>query len=111
MSEQEKKTAGIKTEGFWLRIIFMLLFAVAYQIAELLIAISVLLQVIFVALSGEQNLFLRQAGANLSLFTYQVYRYLTFNSEQKPFPFSPWPEGDAPDVDPYQPKPTDSDQH
>lgn len=111
MSEQEKKPAGIRTEGFWLRIIFMLLFAVAYQIAELLIALSVLIQVVFVAFSGEQNLFLRQAGANLSRYTYQVYRYLTFNSEEKPFPFAPWPEGEAPDVDPYQPKSTDLDSH
>lgn len=111
MSEHNSKIAGIKTEAFWLRIIFMLLFVVAYQIAELLIALSVVVQVFVVAFTGEQNLFLRQAGANLSLYAYQIYRYLTFNSENKPFPFASWPEGDAPDIDPYQPKPTDLDQH
>lgn len=93
---------GIATEAFWLRIVFMLLFLIAYQVAEILLAISIVLQVIFVALTGEKNQFLQQSGAGLSTYTYQVYRYLTYNREEKPFPFAPWPEGEAPDSDPYQ---------
>ncbi|MFG1491320.1 DUF4389 domain-containing protein, partial [Oceanospirillum sp. HFRX-1_2] len=88
--------------AFWLRIIFMLFFVVAYQIAELLIGLSILVQVIFIAITGEKNLFLQQAGACFSSYAYQVYRYLTYNREEKPFPFTPWPEGDAADRDPYQ---------
>lgn len=99
MSEKKK---GFATEAFWLRIIFMLFFVVAYQIAELLIGLSILIQVIFIAITGEKNLFLQQAGAAFASYAYQVYRYLTYNREEKPFPFSPWPEGDAADKDPYQ---------
>lgn len=97
-----KKKAGVATEAFWLRLIFMLLFGLAYQITELLIALGVILQLFFVGLTGEKNLFLQQSAANLTVYSYQLYRYLTFNSEQKPFPFARWPEGDSPDKDPYQ---------
>ena len=80
----------------------MLFFLLVYQVAEILLGISIVLQVIFIAFSGEKNLFLQQAGAGLSRYAYQVYRYLTYNREEKPFPFSPWPQGEAPDADPYQ---------
>lgn len=93
---------GIASEAFWLRIIFMLLFVVAYQIAEIILAVIVLLQVIYVAVSGQRNLFLQQSGAGFSAYAYQIYRYLTYNGEEKPFPFSRFPEGEAPDRDPYQ---------
>jgi len=102
-----EKKQGIATEVFWLRIIFMLFFLLAYQVAEILLGISIVLQVIFIAFSGEKNLFLQQAGAGLSRYAYQVYRYLTYNCEEKPFPFSPWPQGEAPDADPYQAKDQD----
>jgi len=98
-----KKKQGIATEVFWLRIIFMLFFVVAYQVAELLLGLSILLQVVFIAVTGDKNLFLQQTGASLSRYAYQVYRYLTYNREEKPFPFTVWPEGEAPDADPYQP--------
>ncbi|WP_028300405.1 DUF4389 domain-containing protein [Oceanospirillum beijerinckii] len=97
-----KKKAGIATEAFWLRLIFMLFFVLAYQIAELLILLGVILQLFFIALTGEKNLFLQQSAANLTAYAYQLYRYLTFNSEHKPFPFAPWPEGESPDSDPYR---------
>jgi len=97
-----EKKQGIATEAFWLRIIFMLFFVVAYQIAEILLGLSILIQVIFVAITGEKNLFLQQAGASLSRYAYQVYRFLTYNREEKPFPFTAWPEGEAADKDPYQ---------
>lgn len=99
-----EKKQGIGSEHFWLRIIFMLLFVLAYQIAEILLGLSILLQVIFVAFTGEKNGFLQQAGAGLSQYAFQVFRYLTYNREEKPFPFAPWPQGDAPDADPYQPE-------
>ena len=30
-------------------------------------------------------------GGELSDFLYQIFLYLTFNSEEKPFPFADWP--------------------
>lgn len=97
-----KTKAGVATEVFWLRLVFMLLFILAFQITKLFIALAVVLQLFFVGLTGEKNLFLQQSSANLTAYAYQLSRYLTFNSEQKPFPFARWPEGDSPDKDPYQ---------
>jgi len=31
-------------------------------------------------------------GNNLSFFALETFQYLTFNSNLRPFPFSPWPD-------------------
>lgn len=98
------KKSGIASEHFWLRILFMLFFIVAYQIVELLVLIISLIQLVYVALNNDKNLFLQQTGASLSDYAQQIFRYLTWNSETKPYPFTPWPQGMAPDTDPYEPK-------
>jgi hypothetical protein len=34
-------------------------------------------------------------GRSLSVYIYQIARYVTFNQEERPFPFSPWPTDSA----------------
>lgn len=97
----QKKKPGIASETFWLRILFMLFFVVAYQVVELLILLTALIQLVFVAINGDKNLFLQQSGAALSDYAQQIFRFLTWNQDEKPFPFSPWPEGAAAEADPY----------
>jgi hypothetical protein len=54
----------------------------------------VLLQFSWVLLSGETNKSLENFGQSLATYTYQIVRYLTFNTEQRPFPFDlDWPVG------------------
>ena len=43
----------------------------------------------------KKNQPLLNFGAQLSTFVYQIYHYLTFNTEQRPFPFSDWPSETA----------------
>ncbi|MDF1535722.1 MAG: DUF4389 domain-containing protein [bacterium] len=75
----------------WLRGLFMLLFVMIYGVTEVLVAAVVILQFFFVLFSGRQNERLRSFGRSLSTFVYQIMSYWTYNSEEKPFPFSPWP--------------------
>lgn len=72
----------------WLRGLFMLLFAVLYTIAEFVVTAVVLLQFLIVLVTGERNERLTGLGERLSLYVYDVLRFLTYNSEQRPFPFS-----------------------
>ena len=78
-------------ESIWKRLLFMLLYAFLYGISDIILFTVALIQFGFVAITGERNSNLLQFSAGLTRFIYQVVRFLTFNSDTKPFPFSPWP--------------------
>lgn len=76
----------------WIRGIFMLLFAVFLSVAKVVAAVVVVVQFLFTVFQGETNDNLKQFGAGLSRFVFQTMMYLTYNSDDKPFPFKPWPD-------------------
>jgi hypothetical protein len=78
----------------WLRGLFMLLFVLIYGITEVIITAVVVLQFLFVLFTGNQNTRLKEFGAHLSTYVFDIVRYWTYNSEEKPFPFAPWPGGE-----------------
>ncbi len=84
---KESLTAG----ETWTRGLFMLLFLIIYQIAEVVAVAVVLIQFVFVLFTREPNERLLELGDDLSDYIYQVWQYLTMNSEERPFPFAPWP--------------------
>jgi len=52
------------------------------------------LQSFWVLFTGETNKLLEKFGQSLAAYTYQIIRYLTFNTEERPFPFDlDWPSG------------------
>ncbi len=79
----------------WRRGLFMLICAFLYNVAEIVVVAVAILQFLFKLVTGEENPYLKQFGRGLSLFFYQTMLFLTFNSEEKPFPFSPWPSTDS----------------
>lgn len=75
----------------WTRGLYILLFVVIYNIAEIVIYGVVVLQFLFTLFTGTRNAQLLSLGKNLSTFVYQVFTYLTYNTDEKPYPFAPWP--------------------
>ena len=91
----------------WTRGLYILLFVVIYNIAEIVIYGVVVLQFLFTLFTGTRNPQLLSLGKNLSTFVYQVFTYLTYNSDEKPYPFAPWPGDDkAPKAAPKKKKKT-----
>ena len=88
----------------WRRGLFMLICAFLYNVAELVVVAVAILQFLFKLVTGEENTQLKLFGKGLSIFFYQTMQFLTFNSEQKPFPFSPWPSTEAEPVLPEKKK-------
>ncbi len=86
---------SIKAGSTWRRGLFMLLFAVAYGVAELLLFVTAVFQFLCLLVTGKTLDRLRIFGESLGRYFYQIVRYLTFNTEEKPYPFSDWP-GAAP---------------
>lgn len=69
----------------------MLLFAFLYSLGEMVLAAVAVLQFGWFLFTGAPNPRLLAFGADLARWFYQIFLYLTFNSEARPFPFAPWP--------------------
>ena len=82
---------NLKDGNIWLRGLFMLLFAVIFSVARLVLTAVVILQFLIRLISGEVNGRLLVFGKMLSVYLYEVMLYLTFVQEHRPFPFADWP--------------------
>ena len=70
----------------------MLIVALLYALSRVVVGVVVFLQFFWVLFTGETNKQLEQLGQSLATYTYQIIRYLTFNTEERPFPFDlVWP--------------------
>lgn len=93
----------LTNRSVWTRGLYMVLFFIAYSVAELLIVCAVIFQFFTVLITGRANQPVLKFGNNLSTYAYQIFRYQTFNSETRPYPFSDWPDErseDNPWIDP-----------
>lgn len=75
----------------WMRALYMLFFIFIYGFAKFMIILVMLFQFFSIVLSGNTNTQLLKFSQNLATYVYQIITFLTFNSEQRPFPFSAWP--------------------
>lgn len=89
MNDNEPYTDG---GAIWRRGMFILLFAVVYQVAKIVIFFAVVFQFLCILISGKRNGQVLELGQGLSTYVYEILLFMTFNSERRPFPFSPWPE-------------------
>ena len=89
----ENIKGNIVSQNTWIRGLYMLLFALIYSIAEIVFTAVAIFQFLAVLLTGRPNELLLNFGQSLSTYIYQTIRFFTFNSDEKPYPFSPWPAG------------------
>jgi len=89
---------NLKSRSTWLRLIFMLVFYVLISLASLVGTVVVVLGFLWVLFKGEVNKQLKQTGQSLASYIFEIVRYLTFNSDEKPFPFGrEWPSATSDD--------------
>ena len=75
----------------WMRLLFMILFGFIGYMIRFVAAVLIILQFFIVLFTGTTNAKLLQLGQILSTYTYQILLFLTYNSEEKPYPFSTLP--------------------
>ncbi len=95
---QDLKT-NVARGATWLRGLFMLLFAVIFNIAEIMLGAIVVFQFLNVLVTAKPMPRLVGFGDSLGRFIYQIVRYLTFDTDDRPYPFADWP-GAAPAAPP-----------
>lgn len=80
-----------KPRSLWMRALLMLLMAIAFQLAAWLLGATAVVQLVLAALAGGSNARLRSFGRSLGRYLAQVTGFLTFATEEAPFPFADWP--------------------
>lgn len=89
--DKKKIQGNMKKQSTWLRGFYMLIFIIAYGIAETIIFTIVAFQFLASLIIGKPNERLTGFGKQLSKYIYHLMLYLTYNEEEKPFPFGEWP--------------------
>jgi hypothetical protein len=92
IAEEEERSGvpieeNIKSRSTWLRLVFMFIFYVIATLTGAVASAVVVLGFLWVLFTGEKNRQLQQAGQAVASYLYEIIRYLTFNSDEKPFPF------------------------
>ncbi len=90
----ENSDAPGKKRNIWMRGLFMLLMALAFHVCELVLGVVTIVQFVMTLLSDTPNARLVSFGRSMGSYLRQIVNYLTFATEEMPFPFSEWPAGD-----------------
>ena len=83
---------NLTRRSIWLRLVFMIVLGFAFNVVELIIFAVVVFQFLASLFTGKPNDHLIRFGRNAARYLQQIIAYLTFVTENKPFPFAPWPD-------------------
>ena len=98
--EDEKNTLAenLTDKSSWIRIVYMLFFAGAFYITIWIVLAITILQVIFKLIKGKELKYLSEFGWSLGKYIHQITCYESFDTNLKPWPFSPWKAKDTDEI-------------
>lgn len=76
----------------WTRLIPMIVLIICFSLAETALYIIALIQFIWTLVNEDPNEQLADFGAALSKWVAQDAKYLSYATEEKPFPWAKWPD-------------------
>lgn len=88
MQKQQQRMAR---EELVLRVLWMLLFFMVWQLTVLLLGLVVLVQLVFRLFYAAPHPGLAKFGDSLSQYMSQMGRFAVFSTEDKPWPIADWP--------------------
>jgi hypothetical protein len=89
----DKTKATLTNLETWKRGLFMVVFAIISGIAKFIVTLVAIFQFVTVLFKGQTNQAVIPFGQNLSTYIYQITLFLTFNTDDMPFPFMDFPDG------------------
>jgi hypothetical protein len=75
----------------WIRLLYLILYAVILNITEGITFIVAVVQFIFHLFTGKPNSRLAELGEGLAAYMREVVAFLTYHTNALPFPFGNWP--------------------
>ena len=80
--------------NIWMRGLYMLLMALALHVCVTVLGIVTVIQFVLALLSDTHNTRLASFGRSMGNYLRQIVNFLTFATEEMPFPFAEWPAGE-----------------
>ncbi len=90
--EQKTKDNLIK-RSTWIRVAYMILFAVVFYIVALVIALVAVVQFLSRLFTGNVNQQLQSLGQSIGAYVNEITVFMTYHTDDKPYPFGPPPKG------------------
>jgi len=85
---------NVKNPDVWIRGLFILIFGVILYFLIGIVWLLVVFQFFTKVITGNLNEQLSDFSTGLTQYAFQILNYITFQSGERPFPFSPWPAVD-----------------
>ena len=82
----------VTARSTWLRLVYMVLFGIAFNIAEVVLYAVAAVQFLFTLFTGRRIDALSRLGQSLASYVYAIILFLTFRDEDMPYPFAAWPK-------------------
>lgn len=86
-------------EPYWQRLLYMLGFWFLGNIAFSLSILAGGVQFVFILIAGDRNEELARFSQRLVRYVYECLGFIVYRTNDKPFPFGPFPEADKVDDD------------
>jgi hypothetical protein len=84
---------NLKNADVWMRLLYIVIFYLFYGAAKVVLFVMVVYQFLSTLFTGKTNERLLDFGRQLSEYIYQTVKFLSYTSDDKPFPFADWPSG------------------
>ena len=90
-TETIKKEKSDKNTETFSRVFYTILFGIIGWITVWVFCCVVLIQFGFLLITGKVNKNLKEFNKEIGLYLYDMIKYLSFQTNTKPFPFRDWP--------------------
>lgn len=90
--DHDKLRDNLTNQRNWVRLVYMLIFGIVLHVCGVVMWLVCVIQFLFVAFTGQDNVNLRRLASSLTHYIHQALEFVSYNSEYKPFPFSSWSE-------------------
>ena len=90
--ENQIQVKDVEPQNVWKRGLFMLLFAIAFGIGQAVLNAITIVQFLWLLFTREPNSPLVRFGNSLSMWLGDIARFQTCATDEKPFPWRPWPK-------------------
>lgn len=93
MDSSQINLAKLADANHWTRIVLTVLFIfLLRRFALLAIELITILQVLVNLFTSKPHASLTNIAKSLTVYVTQINQFVTYQSEARPFPFSPWPK-------------------
>ena len=82
---------NLKDKSNWTRLVFMVLFAIAYGVAEVVFFALVVFQFLSKVVTGSLFENVSAFSSSLTAYIKQILDFLSFANDTRPYPLSDWP--------------------